>query len=137
MSALSSLSLGTTLPAIDPALEPTSVRNGDSAAKKAYEEGLAFEDVLVSELAQQMSSTTGLDGSSDGLGGTTGGTDPAHSDGGLGGSGLGGSSLGAYSSLLPQALTSSVMSAGGTGLALQIAQSIDPALAAPAPGGKS
>ncbi len=134
MSALSSMSLGTSLPAIDPALEPASVRNGDSAAKKAYQEGLAFEDVLVNELSQEMSSTTGLDGSSDGLGGTT---DSSDSGSGLGGSGLGGSSLGAYSSLLPQALTSSVMSAGGTGLALQIAQSIDPALAAPAPGGKS
>ncbi len=132
MSALSSLSLGTSLPAIDPALVPASVRNGDQAAQKAYQEGLAFEDVLVNELAQEMSSTTGLDGSSDGLGGST---DPG---GGLGGgSGLGGSSLGAYSSLLPQALSTSVMSAGGTGLALQIAQSIDPALAAPATRGRS
>jgi hypothetical protein len=134
MNALSSMSLGTSLPAIDPALEPASVRNGDSTAKKAYQEGLAFEDVLVNELSQEMSSTTGLDGSS-GLGGTT---DSSDSGSGLGGgAGLGGSSLGAYSSLLPQALTSSVMSAGGTGLALQIARSIDPALAAPAPGGKS
>jgi hypothetical protein len=129
VSALSATGLGTSLPAIDPALEPASVRNGDQTAKKAYQEGLAFEDVLVNELAQEMSSTAGLDGSSDGLGGSTG--DSGSSGGGVGGSG---SALGAYSSLLPQTLTSSVMSAGGTGLALQIAQSIDPALDSPAKG---
>jgi Rod binding domain-containing protein len=112
MSALSSATgFGGSLPAIDPALEPASVRNGNQAAKNAYQQGLAFEDVLVSELAQEMTSSAGL-----------GGSDNA---------------LGAYSSLLPQALSSSVMSAGGTGLALQIAQSIDPALDAPATGGRA
>ena len=39
-----------------------------------------------------------------------------------------GSGLGAYASLLPQALTSSIMSGGGTGLAFQIARDLDPAL---------
>jgi hypothetical protein len=132
VSALSATGLGTSLPALDPALEPASVRNGDQAAQKAYQEGLAFEDVLVNQLAQQMSSTAGLDGSSDGLGGSTGDSGSSGASGGGGGGS--GSALGAYSSLLPQALTGSVMSAGGTGLALQIAQSIDPALGAPAKG---
>ena len=110
------------LPMIDPANEPASVRNGNQKAKNAYETGLAFENVLVNELAQQLSATVpGLDGSSG-------------SDDGLGGSSDDG--LGAYSSLLPQTLATSVMSAGGTGLALQIAQSIDPALDSPAQGGK-
>jgi hypothetical protein len=119
------------LPTIDPANEPPAIRNGDQKAKNAYETGLAFENVLVNELAQQLAATVpGLDGSSgsdDGLGGS--------SDDGLGGtssdsSGSAGG-LGAYSSLLPQTLASSIMSGGGTGIAMQIAQSIDPALGAP------
>jgi hypothetical protein len=135
MSALSSTSLSasvpaSTLPPTDLALEPASVRNGNQAAKSAYQEGVAFEDVLVNELAQEMTATAGLGGSGDdGLGGSTGDSGSS--------SGLGGSSLGAYASLLPQTLATSVMSAGGTGLALQIAQSIDPALDAPAPKAKS
>jgi hypothetical protein len=87
--------------------------------------------VLVNQLAQQLAATVpGLDGSSgsdDGLGGS--------SDDGLGGtsSDSSGSSggLGAYSSLLPQTLATSVMSGGGTGIAMQIATSIDPALGEP------
>jgi hypothetical protein len=121
------------LPMIDPANEPAAVRNGDQKAKNAYETGMAFENVLVNQLAQQLAATVpGLDGSSgsdDGLGGS--------SDDGLGGtssdsSGSGASGgLGAYSSLLPQTLASSIMSGGGTGIAMQIAQSIDPAMGAP------
>lgn len=36
----------------------------------------------------------------------------------------------AYASLLPQALTTSIMSAGGLGIAQQVATAIDPALGA-------
>lgn len=134
MSALSATSLNASLPAVDPSTEPASIRHGDQKAKAAYQEGVAFENVLVNELAQEMTATSGLggssdSGSSDGLGGTT--------DSSSGLSGSGSSSLGAYASLLPQTLATSVMSAGGTGLALQIAQSIDPALNAPAKGGHS
>ena len=92
MSALSAIDLGTSLPAtpppIDPALEPASIRNGDQAAKKAYQEGLAFEDVLVNQLAQEMSSTDRpvSTAPSDGLGGSDGSGDSATSAGGLGGS---------------------------------------------------
>lgn len=140
MSALASVGSGSSLPVsalppMDPAQEPASVRNGNQAAKNAYQEGLAFEDVLVNELAQELTATVpGLNGSSNGLGGSSSGD-------GLGGgtgstSGLDSSGgLGAYASLLPQTLTSSIMSAGGTGLAMQIAQDIDPALAAPAKAG--
>lgn len=131
MSALSATSLGAAAPAIDPAMEPVSVRNGNQAAKNAYQEGLAFENVLVNQLAQEMTATAGVAGSDDGLGGTT---DSSGSAGGA--NGLGGSSLGAYASLLPQTLATSVMSAGGTGLALQIAQSLDPALNASPQGAK-
>lgn len=131
MSALSPAGLASSLPTtsmapIDPSLEPQSIRNGDQAAKKAYQEGLAFEDILVNQLAQEMSKTVpGLSGNDDGLGGTTDGSGSSSSSAG----GLGGSAIGAYSSLLPQALTSSVMSGGGTGIAMEIARSVDPALA--------
>ena len=116
------------LPLIDPANEPAAVRNGDTKAKNAYETGLAFENVLVNELAQQLSATVpGLDGSDDGLGGTSDDSSDAGSTGGVGGGG----GLGAYSSLLPQTLSTSIMSGGGTGIAMQIAKAIDPALGVP------
>jgi Rod binding domain-containing protein len=116
-------------PLIDPANEPASVRNGDQKAKNAYATGVAFENVLVSELAQQMAATVpGLDGSDDGLGGTTDSTGgSAGSTGGVGGSG----GLGAYASLLPQTLANSISAGGGTGIAMEVAKSIDPALGAP------
>jgi hypothetical protein len=34
----------------------------------------------------------------------------------------------AFSSMIPQALTSSIMSGGGLGIALRLAQAIDPAI---------
>src|ERR1700679_1415849 len=77
MSALSSVSLGASVPVtntapVDPATEPESVRNGNQAAKNAYQTGLAFEDILVNQLAQQMTATVpGLSGDDDGLGGST------------------------------------------------------------------
>ena len=119
------------LPTIDPANEPAAVRNGDQKAKNAYETGLSFENVLVNQLAQQMAATVpGLDGSDDGLGGTSDDSSDGSSDGSTGGVG-GGGGLGAYSSLLPQTLSSAIMSGGGTGIAMQLAKSIDPALGAP------
>ncbi len=122
----SALSQSGTLPLIDPANEPASVRNGDQKAKNAYETGLAFENVFVNELAQQLQATVpGLDGSSDsGLGGDSSDSSGSGSSDGSGG-------LGAYSGLMSQTLASSIMSSGGTGIALQIAQSIDPGLGAP------
>jgi Rod binding domain-containing protein len=131
---LSAISATTSLPAtsqplLDPATEPASVRNGDQKAKDAYATGVAFENVLVNQLAQQMTATVpGLDGSDDGLGGTTdSGGGSSGSTGGLGASG----GLGAYASLLPQTLANSITAGGGTGIAMEIAKSIDPALGAP------
>lgn len=123
MSSLSLTGLGAGLPGgapplVDPALEPAAVRTGDQKAKNAYRTGLAFEQVLAGQMTQAMTATVpGLDGGSsgsDGLGGTT-------DDTGLGG-------LGAYSSLLPQTLASGLVGAGGTGVAMEIARAIDPAL---------
>ena len=119
------------LPLIDPANEPAAIRNGDKKAQDAYQTGLAFENVLVNELAQQMSATVpGLDGSDDGLGGTSddsSGAGEGGVTGGVGGSG----GMGAYSSLLPETLASSIMQGGGAGIAMQIAKAIDPALGVP------
>jgi len=103
------------LPAISQAKLPASVRNGTAADKKAYTEALGFEQVLMNELAQELSKTVS-DGTSDGS-----------SDGGLLGSDP---STSGFSSMLPQALSSSIMSGGGLGLALPIAQSLDPSLGA-------
>ncbi len=113
-----SFSVPGTLPPIDPALEPAAIRNGNHTAKKAYEVGLAFEQMLVDELSQQLTATTGSDGSSDPTSGGSSsgsimGSDPASST---------------YAQMLPQALSSGVMSAGGLGIAAQVAQGIDPAL---------
>lgn len=110
------------LPPINPASEPASVRNGNAQAKHAYQVGLAFEQVLVDELSQQLATTAG--GSSDG---SSGDGSSGSSSGGLMGSDPASSM---YSQMLPQALTSSVMSAGGLGIAAQIASSIDPAIKA-------
>jgi hypothetical protein len=111
------------LPPINAANEPAAIRNGDAEAKKAYQVGLSFEQVLVDQLTQELASTAtdSSDGSSDG------------SDGSSGASGLmgGDAASSAYANMLPQTLTSSIMSGGGTGIALQIAKSIDPALAHP------
>jgi Rod binding domain-containing protein len=122
MSALSSIGAtslpSSGLPAIDPATEPASVRNGDQAAKNAYQTGLAFEQMLDQQLTQTMSATiSGTGSSDDGLGGTSdqssGSSDPAAS---------------AFSSMMPDALTSGLMTSGGTGIAMQIARSLDPSL---------
>jgi Rod binding domain-containing protein len=143
MSALSSLSLGSSLPAtstapVDPALEPASVRNGNQAAKNAYQTGVAFENILVTQLAQQMTaSVPGLSGDDDGLGGSSSDDSGGSSSSAGGGLTSSDSGISAYSSLLPQALTSSIMSSGGTGIAMQIAQSLDPALANPKAAPKS
>jgi Rod binding domain-containing protein len=113
------------VPPIDPSLEPASVRNGSQAAKNAYQVGLAFEQMLVDQLAQQLTATASGSGGSD--------------DGSLaGGDGSAGGLLGSdpasstYAQMLPQALSSGVMSAGGLGIAAKIAASIDPAMDAKA-----
>lgn len=117
-----SFSVPGALPPIDPALEPAAIRNGNQAAKHAYQVGLAFEQMLVGELSQQLTATTGSDGSTDGSGDPTSG---GSSSGSIMGSDPASST---YAQMLPDALASGVMSAGGLGIAAQVAQGIDPAL---------
>ena len=112
------------LPPISPANEPAAIRNGDADAKKAYQTGLSFEQLLVNQLTQELASTatdSSGDGSDDGSGDSSG------ASGLMGGD----AASSAYANMLPQTLTSSIMSGGGTGIAMQIAKSIDPALAYP------
>ena len=126
MSNTSDISLGTIganagIPNLNVADIPANIRNGDSKAMQAYSEGLAFEEMLVNELSQQLANTM-YGGSS--MGGASSGA--AGSDGSSGGGLLGGAS--AYASMIPQTLTSSIMSGGGLGMAERFAQALDPAL---------
>ncbi len=107
-SPLSSSGLST----VNQTLEPAWVRKGSAATQKAYETALAFEQMLVEELSQSLTATSGLDGAS--------GQEGESSEGSAGGSGA----SGPLSSMLPQALTSGVMSAGGLGLAAQMTRQL-------------
>jgi Rod binding domain-containing protein len=119
--------IGSSLPPIDAANEPADIRNGNLAAQKAYQEALGFEDILVQQLTQELASTvtSPSDGCSSG-----GGSDGSSSDssGGILGSDP---STSSFASLIPTALTQSIMSGGGLGIAQQLAQAIDPAIGTP------
>jgi Rod binding domain-containing protein len=125
---MSALGIGNSLPPINAALEPADIRDGNAQAKKAYQEARGFEDVLVQQLTQQLAATV------------TSPADGTSSDDGSGDSGSGngtGGILGsdpstnAFASLIPTALTSSIMSGGGLGIADSLARAIDPAIGAP------
>lgn len=118
--SLASLGSQAGVPSLNVADIPANVRNGDKRAREAYAEGLAFEQVLVTQLTRQMAST--LDGSNSAAG--TGNPMGGSSSGALSGAS-------AFSSLIPQALTQGIMSGGGLGIAEEFAASVDPALAGP------
>jgi hypothetical protein len=124
---MSALSI-TGLTPVDSSQLPANVRNGTPAQKQAYETALGFEQVLVGELSQELAATassSGTDGSSTDDGSSGDGTSGDDSASGLMGSDPASSM---YAQLLPQALTSSIMSAGGTGMAQEIAAALDPSL---------
>jgi hypothetical protein len=98
------------LPIVDQALEPEWVRRGSAATQNAYESALAFEQTLVEQLSQSLAASTGTNGEG--------------SPEGEGGSEEGSSSDSALSSMLPQALSSGVMHAGGLGLAAQLTREL-------------
>jgi Rod binding domain-containing protein len=114
MTALSPILSGA-LPRINPATEPAAIRNGGPEAEKAYQEALGFEDILVNQLSQELASTvSSSDDSADGS--STGGllgSDPSTSG---------------FASMIPQALSTGIMSAGGLGIAARLAQAIDPSI---------
>jgi len=106
------------LPVVNQTLEPAWVRKGSASTQKAYQTALAFEEMLVEQLSKSLTATSGLESES-GQGG--------------GSSAEAGSSSSPLSSMLPQALTSGVMSAGGLGLAAQMTRQLEGAAAAAQP----
>jgi hypothetical protein len=128
-SDLSVASLGADagIPALNTAMIPAAVRDGDTKAREAYVEGLTFEDELVQQLTQQLVSNmsdTGSLSSTDAS--EAGGTGASAGDEGA--SSLLGSSGSGYSSLIVQALTDGIMDDGGLGIASGIAAAADPQL---------
>jgi hypothetical protein len=118
MSAISSVS---GLPATASANEPYAIEHGDKAAKAAYTEGLGFEQVFVNQLTQQLTAT---------LSGDSGDSGDSSDSSGDSSDGSSATAAGPYSSLLSSALTQGVMSSGGAGgLAMQLAESLDPSIA--------
>jgi len=111
----------TNLPPINAAFEPAEIRNGNAKAKQAYQEALGFEDILMQQLTQQLAATvtSPAGGSSD----SSGSGDSGSGSGGMLGSDP---STNAFASLIPTALTQSIMSGGGTGVADQLAHALDP-----------
>jgi Rod binding domain-containing protein len=101
------------LPVVNQTLEPAWVRDGSAATQKAYQTALAFEQMLVEELSQSLTASSGLDGE--------GGEEGESPEGGASGSSA---ASGPISSMLPQALTSGVMSDGGLGLAAQMTRQL-------------
>ncbi|MGO9902046.1 MAG: hypothetical protein ACLP0J_20715 [Solirubrobacteraceae bacterium] len=129
-TGLGSTGLGSTgLTPVSQADLPADIRNGSPAAKQAYTEGLEFAQVLVNELAQQLTATVSDQDSDDGDSSTnaSGGGDDGSSDAT---SPLGSDpATSLYSSLIPQALSDSIMSSGGgLGIASEIAAALDPSL---------
>jgi Rod binding domain-containing protein len=104
------------LPAVNQTLEPAWVRNGSSATQKAYQTALAFEQMLVEQLSQSLTASSGLDGE-----------EGESAEGGSSGSSA---ASGPISSMLPQALTSGVMNDGGLGLAAQMTRQLQDAAGA-------
>jgi Rod binding domain-containing protein len=115
---------GTSLPPIDSSLLPADIRGGDAKAKKAYQEALGFEDILVGQLTQQLAQTV-VSPSDDGSGDSSDGS--SDSSGGILGSDP---STSMFASMIPTALTQSIMSSGGVGVADKLARAIDPAIGA-------
>ncbi len=103
------------LPAVNQALEPEWVRHGSAATQKAYASALSFEQTLVEQLSKSLADTSGLGGESSQEGGS------GSEEGGSSASDAGASQL---SSMLPQALTASVMNAGGLGMAAQMTREL-------------
>jgi Rod binding domain-containing protein len=122
--SLASIGANAGIPSLNVADIPADIRSGNKQAQQAYSEGLAFEQVLVNELTTQMANAMG----SDSLDPTADSSDGSStSSSGL----LGGASSSAYASMIPSALTSSIMDGGGLGLAEEFAKTIDPALSDP------
>jgi hypothetical protein len=101
----------TAAPVVDQASEPAWVRQGSPATKRAYQEALAFESVLVEELAGSLGN------------GGLGGSEAGEGAGGEAGEGSTSGEAG-LSAMAPQALSGAIMGDGGLGLAAQLARGL-------------
>jgi Rod binding domain-containing protein len=113
------------LPPINAALLPADIRGGDAQAKQAYQEALGFEDILMQQLTQQLAQTVTSPGDSASSDGSSSAGSSSGGSGGLLGSDP---STSAFAGLIPTALTQSIMSGGGVGIADRLARAIDPAI---------
>ena len=104
-------------PVVNQTSEPAWVRKGTAATQQDYASALGFERVLVEQLTKSMAATAGLSGESSEEGGSEGESSSSAGSGEI-------------STMLPQALATGVMNAGGLGLASQIAR--DTQVVAPA-----
>jgi len=116
------------LPPVNQANEPADIRNGNTQAKQAYQEALGFEDVLMQQLAQSLASTVSSSSTDSSDGSDDSSDDSSDSSGGILGSDP---STSAFASMIPTALTESIMSSGGVGVADQLAKAIDPQIGTP------
>jgi Rod binding domain-containing protein len=119
-----------TVPPVNAALEPAEIRNGNTRAKQAYQEALGFEDMLMQQLTTELASTVTSSSSDGSSGGSSDGSDGS-SDGSSGGILGSDPSTSAFASLIPTALTQSLMSAGGVGIADNLARALDPQIGTP------
>jgi len=94
-----------TTPPIDTTQLPASVRQAGPKAQQLYATALQFEQLLVTELAQQLQSTDGSSGGTNGDGSSDGTT-------------------ALYQQMLPGALAQGITAAGGIGLAGELYQSL-------------
>jgi hypothetical protein len=104
----------TGLPVVNQALEPAWVRHGSASTQKAYETALSFEQTLVEQLSKSLAATSGL-----------GGEESQEGESSEEGGSASGAQSGELSAMLPQALSSGVMSAGGLGLAAQLTRNLE------------
>ena len=99
------------LPPIDPAMLPAEIRNGSAKDKQTYQADLGFEQMLLGQMTKSMVATANPtdDGSGDGTDSSdsSGSSDSTSSD----------AATSLYMSMLPDQLTSALMSNGGVGLA--------------------
>lgn len=123
MSSISSTApiAATGLPVVNEANAPASVRNGSAAVKQAYASAQGFEEMLLQQLSQSLTQSSGLSSEGETAGGAGEGSGE---EGSLGGGGETGSGM--LSSLLPQTLTEGIMREGGLGLAKQLVGDLDP-----------
>jgi hypothetical protein len=117
------------VPPVNPANQPAEIRNGNARAKQAYQEALGFEEMLMQQLTTELASTVTSSGDP-----SSGGSGGGASDGSGGSSGgiLGSDpSTSAFASLIPTALSQSLMSSGGVGIADNLARALDPQIGTP------